>query len=147
MATSGLWAPGHIACFYRECLALNWCDGTLRCNSEMYRLTVYILQKTEKSQPFEFLGDRSTVINLIHVERCCFSYQNCSWVLSFPFPPQFRKVPQYQLTNTATHSYKPTPFTVKVPKNYRWALTREQRGRGSLNFLPRFLEFNSIRLM
>ena len=38
MATSGLWA-------------LNWCDGTLRCNSEMYRLTVYILQKTEKSWP------------------------------------------------------------------------------------------------
>ena len=44
-------------------------------------------------------------------------------------------------------SYKPTPFTVKVLKNYRWALTREQRGRGSLNFLPLFLEFNSIRLM
>ena len=44
-------------------------------------------------------------------------------------------------------SYKPTPFTVKVLKNYRWALTREQTGRGSLNFLPLFLEFNSIRLM
>ena len=38
-------------------------------------------------------------------------------------------------------SYKPTPFTAKVPKKYRWALTREQRGRGSLNFLPLFLEF------
>ena len=42
-------------------------------------------------------------------------------------------------------SYKPIPFTVKVLENYRWALTREQRGRGSLNFLPLFLEFNSIR--
>ena len=44
-------------------------------------------------------------------------------------------------------SYKPTPFTAKVLKNYRGALTREQRARGSLNFLPLFLEFNSIRLM
>ena len=33
-------------------------------------------------------------------------------------------------------SYKSTPFTAKVLKKYRWELTREQRGCGSLNFLP-----------
>ena len=132
-------------CFYRECLALNWCDGTLRCNSKMYRLTIYFLKKTEKRWPFEFLGDRSTVKNLWNVvvlltktvhEFCC-SLSRRSFVRSLSI----------SLRIQPPISYKPTPFTAKVLKNYRGALTREQRGRGSLNFLPRFLEFNSIRLM
>ena len=58
----------------------------------------------------------------------------------------FVKSLSYSLRIQPPISYKPTPFTVKVLKNYRWVLTREQRGRGSLNFLPLFLEFNSIRL-
>ena len=147
MATSGSWAPsGHIAFIESAWLQIGVMityDATVKCIA--LPLTFFRKQKksghlnswvTEVQWKTWYMW--SVVVLLAKtVHEFCRSLSRRSFVSSLSI----------SLRIQPPISYKPIPFTVKVLENYRWALTREQRGRGSLNFLPLFLEFNSIRLM
>ena len=138
-------------CFYRECLTpgfkLVWWYLTMDVTVKCIALPFTFFRKQKKAGHLNSLGTEvqwktwymwSLVVLFTKPAReFCRSLCRLSFVMSLSI----------SLRIQPPISYKPTPFTVKVLKNYRWALTREQRGRGSLNFLPLFLEFNSIRLM